>query len=297
MGNQTRSGELTQLGDDSPTRNVFRGIKAGVVGIMLGFAEARDKFGKVGYSPDGLGELVGTGFMVDVQLGLIVTADHVLDRIGRAIAKAKADRAKEPELLILAQLAHGIDPSDGQYTSRWATLYVGSTAQVRNGRVAVLVLEPVPGSALIPGRGPIAQLVLSTDSADEGDTVVACGFPSGLKLYPNGFVSSSFAFGIVGGVAPGPGSPAKDRQHLIVDIPCMPESVGSPVCDTESGQVVGMLMAPYTTAIKVTNGDGPQLVAEVPQSLSYAVDVGEVRAVVSGVRRSLLARRHPPITR
>ncbi|PWG61453.1 S1C family serine protease [Spiribacter halobius] len=203
-------------------------------------------------------QLLGTGFVV-LEGRHVVTADHVLPTV--------LDEENREQLAIFFRRGERLE-------WRPATLRRSDSEH----DIAVLAIDGRPLPALQIG---------DSDSVREGEGYAFTGFPIGavLGLYPvthRGIVSA-----ITPIITPANRGRELDAEAIRrlrspfrvfqLDATAYPGNSGSPVYDTETGEVVGLLNSVFVKGSK-------ERVLEDPSGISYAVPAQYIRALLDGIR-------------
>lgn len=135
--------------------------------------------------------------------------------------------------------------------------------------------------APISGEGPIEReaLKLSDAACEEGDKVIVCGFPFGLRLHKGSEVTSSFATGRVSAIRPTSPCPPEYRSGIQLDFPVLPGASGGPVVSMDTGEAVGLIVSTTVVPVPKSTPDGQP----VPVGFGHAVDAWILRQLVEGV--------------
>ncbi|MGQ0640988.1 MAG: S1 family peptidase [Gemmatimonadaceae bacterium] len=251
---------------------MFAAVKDSMVAIALGFADQRQVLGKTSTPPSGLFQIVGSGFIVDREQGMVITAGHVLDKLMNERIAADLRKEAQPDWLCVPQ-QRGIIDRDGDFAARLESWHI---KRLRGGGPADVGLVELGASVFGADHHVLA---LSEEPCMEGDPVVTCSYPLGLELHRNSTVNATFHTGIVSAILPNPNAPQRTRQKLQLDIITLGGSSGGPVVSLESGKVVGVVVqqlfdeTPLTPAPK-----GPKI--KVPLGLTFAEDVQVIRQVL-----------------
>jgi S1-C subfamily serine protease len=112
--------------------------------------------------------------------------------------------------------------------------------------VAGLWLSGGPDGVPLP-----KPLAMATEPAQEGDRVVACGYPFGLSLprqagLTQELAGPTFTEGIVSKLLPHPAVPEGHIEVMEFDAAINPGNSGGPLLDQETGQVVGIVLEANT---------------------------------------------------
>lgn len=93
-------------------RKFFARIKRSVVAIAYGHPSKADVIGRTTLPAEDLFEIAGTGFLVDRDRGLVLTARHVIDPWAAAMTTQQAGGEKAPDLLCLELLPPRLEPAE-----------------------------------------------------------------------------------------------------------------------------------------------------------------------------------------
>jgi S1-C subfamily serine protease len=236
---------------------------------------------QVGFLLDGdyISGPTGTGFAVGD--GMIVTNAHVAEPhlfalsseesvLGCTVAAlAAAGDAVQTVLSIWhagAALHYGstgaLDPASASWSSRDEAVEVVARgtatssdeafpcdeegSEVRSGLTVERALSgPDSDLAIIRVRGAnLPALELASAAPQEGDPVIALGFPRGLLPQDNGEATADISFGFVGRVT----------GVLMIDDELLPGGEGGPVLDAE-GRVVGVSTVPFGSRIQAIHAE------------------------------------------
>jgi len=93
-----------------------------------------------------------------------------------------------------------------------------------------------------------------SEAVQEGDRVLACGFPLGSDLQPGLPVGSLFHHGIVAGIRPH--STVTPRTEFLLDMSVKRGNSGGPLCISDTGQVIGIVNAKIIDELGLPTGIG-----------------------------------------
>ena len=180
-------------------------------------------------------------------------------------------------------VAGELDPSIVQYYV--ALSGTGKTPQVH--KMEVLAIDPVHDIAILSMVGKLPALPLARDRLiEEGTSIFFTGFPIGavLGLYP------ATHRGILAAITPDI-NPARNADQLTVqmlqrlkepfliyqlDATAYPGNSGSPVLNTDTNEVVGIIN-------KVFVSEGKEAALSNPSGISYAIPVREIRKLAKTI--------------
>ena len=223
MGKRNRKRKRKQEPVKAHRRKVLRSVRKATVGVGLVKAEKERQKLMVG----------GTGFIVNSQQGMILTARHVVDGL---IEKEKNDEKWCGSYLgvLLYQ------PPAGSAAAPAFTFIVAHEV-VKNNKHDVAVIT-VRGHDL-RRRG----LTLNYDMApEEGDMAGTCGWPHGLDKGIGGL--STFLLGPISSVLPSPQAGPTERDAYNLQMPATQGNSGGPVFELDTGQVFGLVTAKITVS-------------------------------------------------
>ena len=184
-----------------------------------------------------LPNIVGTGFALEENPRVIVTAAHVAAGVvGKAAeASVRSGAPYKPGILWEADFQGGVP---GKISATYAAT-VGFEINVRQGYdVAVVRL----GDETVP---PPAGLSLG-DAGDvqEGVRVATCGWPYGTQVHKAGEpVAASFAWGTVSNIMPHPQAALDNRREYWIQMPVNPGNSGGALFDPRTGKVAGIIVS------------------------------------------------------
>lgn len=268
--------------DRARRRAIFDRIRKGVVAVALGHADKKQIYGPVTGPPKSYFTILGTGFYYDPQ-GLVLTAGHVHDKAHEALVAADLARKERPDILCVVYLP-GRRDEEGSWVTRFQTRYVLNSYRPYPGDVAVLNLGH-PGPEI-----PIFPITLASEPCQLGDEVVACGFPRGLELHDNATVNPSFAAGIIASILPDHETDLESRARLQLDAVAHGGSSGGPVCDLNTGHVVGLVVEAAVKSEKLYTARDQ--VIDIPLGIAFAEDVTWIRQVIVGAERAFATKVH-----
>lgn len=161
----------------------------------------------------------------------------------------------------------------------------GKESDIQTFEAEVIKIDPVHDLALLKFEGELPALSLSSDTLlPPGTDVAFTGFPIGaaIGLYP------ATHRGMVSAITPD-AIPARNADQLTVsmlnrlkkpelvyqlDATAYPGNSGSPVYETQNGNVVGVIN-------KVFVSEGKEAALSYPSGISYAIPVKHVRELMS----------------
>jgi S1-C subfamily serine protease len=244
-------------------------------------------------------DIRASGVVVDVSEtgagAVLLTAGHVVDPYLAALRTA-------PARTRALSVAAGRWVQDE--TGEWVQDVVESTVDVveRHQRLDVAALGLLGDWR----ESPLRAAVIASGYCEDGDPIVACGFPvpKTIRRHHDDPLIPSFVAGIVSAALPFSGAPTALRRHFRFEAMTSAGNSGGPVFDAESGQVVGIASAivPHwhdVSGSTVEDGDpsdGPSFAKEragacipVPTGLALGVYVQQAIPLIDRVR-SRLAR-------
>ena len=189
-------------------------------------------------------DIIGSGFIVEE--GLVYTADHIVDEWHEALKEWGAQ--KVPREWHLAILVIAPDPTaipGVEFRPRYNLLRVDEIIRGREEDAALLFVNEIPNwFPWKPGK-------FSDEAVEEGDEVAVCGFPEEELLHDDIIafgrknsvvISPSFTSAIISAILPFPWLPDELRGYLQIDAITNFGNSGGPVFDTETGDIVGMVI-------------------------------------------------------
>lgn len=268
-------------------RDVFQRIRSGVAAIVVGAPVLQPGQAPQANFVSSI-TIVGSGFLIDNR-GAVVTARHVIEPFVAAVQRAQAAGTPvtiaPPQVMLLGANgpppAH--DPANGPLFWEMGFTVMPVIHIHAQNAADIAILHCGDGSAIDPAVAK--PLTISLNEAEEGDDVVACGYPSGRALHQDiyaGLVfSPSFSQGIVSALLPHPSTRPEARPFFQFDATIMGGSSGCAVCDVVTGEVVGLTVSVFSTHLPVKNDDGTQQMIDVPLGFPRAVPAALIRPFVA----------------
>ncbi|HEU0055511.1 MAG TPA: serine protease, partial [Longimicrobium sp.] len=270
--NKGRTNSPAARGRPNGRREVFAWVRRAVVAIAAGPAHDPDNpldaFNKLA--------ILGSGFVVNSEKMIVVTAGHVVDPFIRAVNNAIASGAPAPpppQVLFSGPMRNS---QDGRAESVVHVAQVRRVQRSAHHDVAVLSV-PVPEEADVLRDVSVIGLPLAERGCEEGDEVAICGYPLGRNLHADLLGANvptfnpSFSQGIVSAVLPFSGAPLTARTHFQVDAMINPGNSGGAIFDPVTGHVWGVVSSATNRVFKalIQNPDGSNKVSdiEVPTGL------------------------------
>ncbi|MCY3678493.1 MAG: serine protease [Gemmatimonadetes bacterium] len=175
--------------------------------------------------------IVGTGIAIK-RPRVILTAAHVLEGLRK---EAKTEKGTAAVFTVDSATS-----SRQEVELSYAVTAITQSLENQQYDVAVVSIER--------GGFPSRQMAVGYDLApQEGDQVVTCGWPHGIKLYKGKTVISTFLQGPVSAVIPHPVAAAALRDSYTIQMPVNPGNSGGGVIEVASGKVFGIVMGVYGT--------------------------------------------------
>lgn len=277
-------------------RKLFARIRRGVVGI----AYAPDLPNPDNTNPFAQVNVIGSGFLVDVDRGLVVTAKHVIEpwhQEWTAHTAGQAPQPSVPRIVIVSPSSQGADEVE------WAFAMTGLVSWTLHATLDIAVLRFNPLALQEEHRRTLNLLALplTTESCEEGDEIAVCGFPLGNSLHNDiygalapGFdmpaVTASFSRGIVSAVLPFSGSPVELRHYFQMSIMINPGNSGGPVFDTRTGKVVGVVSSASVQrrSLGGAQDDGSNEPIDIPTGLARAVSIHHAHQLILQQSQALI---------
>ena len=223
-----------------------------------------------------LPEIIGTGFIVDGDNGLIMTNHHVVDAM-RRLPRVKGSDDWPASILIIKETDRGL-----------ITLYSDIKAAMHFELTELSqYTSSQPDMALL--RTDLKNLPRATlgdsHSLAEGQEIATAGFPLGDLILRDGTTISQLGptlkHGVISALLP---FPCESPHAILLDIPSQGGQSGSPIFDPKDGTVIGLLFAGVEEprrAISVAQASGPTVMQyRTPTNLTYAVPVSYLRAAL-----------------
>jgi S1-C subfamily serine protease len=183
-----------------------------------------------------LPEIIGTGFALEEDPRIVVTAAHV---VAGAFGRAS-------ELSVLSAQAHrpgilwecSVEDEADQITSHYS---VAPTFEFRTRQGADVAVVRLPEQ----GEPPPSGLPLADPSyVHLGDRVATCGWPYGTTVQEDdGAVVPSFTWGTVSNIRPHPESLPDERTAYLVQMPVNPGNSGGAVFTANTGEAMGVVVS------------------------------------------------------
>lgn len=226
--------------------------------------------------------IFGTAFVARED-GLLLTCKHVVDRFPRLSGPADAPKDECPAQGLLF---HSV-PGQGMAQ---VLFEITNAFPMRKLVAKGYYYGPdVPDVAVLRVniKGLPAVRLRTTPVPEEGDTVAISGFPMGSEtLRAPGWVhqvSPTLQTGIVSAVLP---FPCESPHGILVDVSTLGGASGSPLFDTDTGEVLGMVYGGLEEPRRMDGAAG-LLIYTVPTSLAYAVPAQVLVDVLQAVDREL----------
>lgn len=179
-----------------------------------------------------LPQIVGTGFALEEDPRIIVTAAHVVaGAIGNAAEASVGSGSHRPGILW---------ETDFQAATLTATYGVGVGFEVKTQRNLDVGAVRLSQNADPPPAGlPLGDAT----EVHEGDRVVTCGWPYGTQVHGSEPVVPSFASGTISNIKPHPRVAPENRSHYWVQMPVNPGNSGGAVFNPTTGEVIGIVVS------------------------------------------------------
>lgn len=219
-------------------------------------------------------EIIGTGFIVNAEYGLIMTNDHVLKAM-HSLPRVKGSDDWPASVLILKETKYGL-----------LTLYtdIKATMSFKLDELRMYTSDQPDMAILRVALKDLPEATIKVDSYAEGQGIATAGFPMGTMLLKDGKtmnqIGPTLKSGIVSAILP---FPCTDPTALMININSQGGQSGSPIFDPEDGEVIGLLYAGAEEPRRITGAtqDGAQsLFYRVPTDITYAVPSQYLKAAL-----------------
>lgn len=183
---------------------------------------------------DGAFEPFGSGINVHPE-GVVVTCKHVVEDAVVGVHPRKLP-ASEKGIRHEKVLMHEICAVFTRVRDRAVDMGVARLLAIHgNHEYDLAVAKLRPEEEL-----PFVDLD-DSNSVNEGDHALACGFPLGPYLQPRYPVGSLFTRGIISGIRPH--SASEERNYFLIDMTINPGNSGGPLCSENTGKIIGIVNA------------------------------------------------------
>jgi len=183
---------------------------------------------------DGAFEPFGSGINVHPD-GIVVTCKHVIDDAVVGVHPQKLP-ASEKGLRHEEVLMQEICAVFTRVRDRNIDMAVAGLVAIHGNHEHDLAVAKIfPKEKL-----PFVDLD-DSNSVNEGDHALACGFPLGPDLQPKYPVGSLFLRGIISGIRPH--SVSEERNCFLIDMTINPGNSGGPLCSENTGKLIGIVNA------------------------------------------------------
>lgn len=184
-----------------------------------------------------LPEIIGTGFALEEDPRIIVTAAHV---VAGAFGRSS-------ELSVLSAQPHrpgilwecSVEDQADRITSHYS---IATTFDFRTSQGADVAVARLPEQ----GDPPPSGLRLADPSyVHLGDRVATCGWPYGTTVQRDDepVVVPSFTWGTVSNIRPHPESSPDERTAYLVQMPVNPGNSGGAVFTADTGEAMGVVIS------------------------------------------------------
>ena len=216
-----------------PPREVLERARAATVAFVVLPAADIDAPRK---ENEPLPEIIGTGFAVEDDPRIILTAAHVVaGAFGRA-SEMSVLSAKPYEPGILWESS--VEDTADKITSTYS---VAVNFEFRTRQGADVAVVKLPEEADPPPSGlPLAD----PSYVHQGDRVATCGWPYGTTVHQKDEpVLPSFTWGTVSNIKPHPQASPDGRKAYLVQMPVNPGNSGGAVFNPNTGDTMGVVVS------------------------------------------------------